>query len=460
MGVDKRTPKNRLNRMDVFVLAFGAMIGWGWVVLSGEWIDTAGTLGAVLAFVLGGALVLFVGLVYAELASAMPTTEGVLLFSKTALGERAAFVSSWSITLGFLAVIAFEAVALPSVLTYLFPDYLQGYLYSVADFDVHGTWLAVGIGVSLLVAAINYVGVKFAAVVQTALTCVILVTGAAFLGGTAATGSVEKMAPLFSQDGIGGLLAVAVMTPFLYVGFDVIPQAAGEMNIPARNIGRILVLSVILAVCWYVLIIVCVGCTLTHDQLLGSELPTADAMRMAFGDRPMMGKLLVIGGLSGILTSWNAFYIGASRLLCVMARDGMLPAGLGKLHPRFQTPANAVVLIGAITSLAPLLGKNMLTWLSNAGGFATVVTYLVISVSYLVLRKTRPELPRPYHVKHWKFVGYGAVAMCTFMFVLYMPGLPSALTWPYEWAVILGWAGLGFALWRIARYRKSKKQGL
>jgi amino acid permease len=110
-----------LNRSVVFVLAFGAMIGWAWVVLSGKWIETAGTLGAILAFVLGGMLVLFVGLVYAELASAMPSTQGVLLFSKTALGANAAFVCTWSIVLGFLSVIAFEAVALPSVITYLFP---------------------------------------------------------------------------------------------------------------------------------------------------------------------------------------------------------------------------------------------------------------------------------------------------------------------------------------------------
>lgn len=81
-GTKHKSGKRGLNRLDVFVLAFGAMIGWGWVVLSGEWIERAGTLGAMLAFAVGGVLVLFVGLVYAELASAMPTTEGVLRFSK------------------------------------------------------------------------------------------------------------------------------------------------------------------------------------------------------------------------------------------------------------------------------------------------------------------------------------------------------------------------------------------
>lgn len=456
----KGDTKNKLNRMDVFVLAFGAMIGWGWVVLSGEWIDTAGTLGAVLAFVLGGALVLFVGLVYAELASAMPTAEGVLLFSKTALGDRAAFVSSWSITLGFLAVIAFEAVALPSVLTYLFPDYLQGYLYSVAGFDVYGSWLAVGVGVSLLVAAINYIGVKFAAVVQTVLTCVILVTGAAFLGGTAATGSVEKMVPLFSQDGIGGLLAVAVMTPFLYVGFDVIPQAAGEMNIPARNIGRILVVSVILAVCWYVLIIVCVGCTLTHEQMLTSELPTA--RRHAHG----VWRPADHGQAAG---DWRAF---------------RHPDQLERLLYRRQPPAlrhgarrhaagGAGQAASAVSNPGQCRGAH---WGADEPCTAARENHAHLAVQrgrlcnggdvscdFRVLSGAAQKTPRnaaPIPCKALEVCGIRRGGHVYVHVRAVHAGLPSALTWPYEWAVILGWAGFGLALWRVARHRKSKKQGL
>ena len=100
MNEKSRTREKRLlNKLDVFVLAFGAMIGWGWVVLSGTWIGTAGTLGAIIAFVAGGVLVTLIGLVYAELASAMPQMEGVLVFSKRALGRRAAFVCTWSVVL-------------------------------------------------------------------------------------------------------------------------------------------------------------------------------------------------------------------------------------------------------------------------------------------------------------------------------------------------------------------------
>ena len=350
-------------------------------------------------------------------------------------------------------MIAFEAVALPTVINYLFPGYAKGYLYTVAGFDVYATWLAVGIGCSLLVALINYIDIKFAATLQTVLTCIILLIGILLAGGTAVNGSAENMEPLFAHDGLGGLLAVAVTTPFFYVGFDVIPQAAGEMHIASKKIGKILIISVAFAVAWYVLIVACVGANLSHDAMRASELPTADAMRSAFGNHPIAGKLLVFGGISGILTSWNAFYIGASRLLYAMAKERMLPAWLGKKHEKFDTPVNAILMIAVITSLAPLLGKNMLSWLSNAGSFATVITYLIVSVSFLVLRKKRPEMERPYRIRNWKFVGAGAVLLCLLMLTLYMPGLPSALVWPYEWAILIAWTLFGFILYRAAKHR-------
>jgi amino acid transporter len=313
----------------------------------------------------------------------------------------------------------------------------------------------VGIGASVIVALINYVGIKFAVALQTVLTAAILLIGILFLSGSFANGSALNMEPLFSG-GAGGVLTVAVMTPFMYIGFDVIPQAAGEMAIPPRKIGKILIASVLIAVGWYALIIGCVGSTLSHAEMTGSVLPTADAMQAAFGGRAFMGKLLVVGGVSGILTSWNAFYIGASRLLYAMANNGMLPASLGSLHPRFQTPHRAILLIAAVTSATPLLGKNMLTWLSNAGGFATVVTYLIVSVSFLVLRKRRPDLPRPFRIKHGRAVGYVAVGMCALMLILYLPGTPSALNWPYEWLIVVVWAALGVAL-RLAQNEAGER---
>lgn len=437
-----------LSKSDVFVLAFGAMIGWGWVVLSGEWIQTAGTIGAILAFVIGGVMVLFVGQAYAELTSAMPKCGGEQVFSYRALGRNASFICTWAIILGYISVIAFETVALPTVLQYLFPNYVKGYMYTIAGFDVYGTWVLVGIVSSIIITIINYIGIKTAAFLQGLCTVLITLIGIALIGGSFVNGSASNIQPLFN-DGVVGLMSVAVMTPFMYVGFDVIPQAAEEMNVPYKKIGQILILSVIMAVIWYAMIIFGVSLAMNETQINGSELVTADAMAKVYNNSSLASKVLILGGIAGIITSWNSFYIGGSRAIYSMAECGMLPSFLAKLHPKHKTPCNAIILIGVITSLSPFLGRNMLTWLSNAGGFSIVISYSMVSLSFFVLRIKEPNMLRPYKVKRVKLVSFLSICMCLFLGTMYLPGAPASLSWPYEWGIILGWSALGlvFYIW-------------
>ena len=450
-----------LNKKDVFVLAFGAMIGWGWVVLSGEWILKAGTVGAMIAFALGGLMVLFVGLTYAELTAAMPKCGGEHVFSYRALGRNASFICTWAIVLGYISVVAFEAVAFPTVMQYLFPSYMKVHLYSVAGFDIYLTWLLVGVISSILIAAVNYFGVKPAARFQGILTIVIAIIGLSLITGSLFNGEVSNVQPLF-KDGVNGIIAVAVMTPFMYVGFDVIPQAAEEMNIPFKKIGQILILSVVMAVVWYVAIIGGVSLAMSSTQIETSELVTADAMANVFFNSPIASKVLIIGGIAGILTSWNSFYVGGSRAIYSMAESGMLPSFLARLHPKYKTPCNAVILVGVISSLAPFLGRKMLVSLSDAGGLTIVVAYLIVSISFLVLRKKEPEMSRPYKVKHGKLVGTIAVIMCVVLAIMYLPGSPAALVWPYEWGILIAWTVLGsvFFVWaKVAnKYEKQLEE--
>src|SRR5699024_3965041 len=146
--------------------------------------------------------------------------------------------------------------------------------------------------------------------------------------------------PLF-ENGTAGLFTVIIMTPFMFVGFNVIPQAAEEINLPQRRIGMLLVFSVVLAVVWYVAVIFGVSRVLTPAEMAESNLVTADAMAKAFGGSKMMGNILVLGGIGGILSSWIGFYVGGSRAIYALARAGMLPKSLGELHPKYHTPHKA-----------------------------------------------------------------------------------------------------------------------
>ncbi len=439
-----------LKSKDVLALAFGAMVGWGWVVLAGGWVNSAGALGAMIAFMIGGFAVVLIGLTYAELASAMPLTGGEHVYSFRAFGMGGSFICTWAIILGYVSVVAFEAVALPTVVEELFPGYKAGLMWSFAGYDVYFTWVLVGIGGAMIMTWINILGIKSCALLQKVVTLLIVLVGIMLVTGSLFNGETAHMEPLFAN-GAKGLLGVLIMTPFMFVGFDVIPQAAEEINLPPKQIGRVLVTSVVMAVIWYIAIILAISLALPAEDSAAADLPTVDAMTAVFGGS-WAGKLLVIAGIGGIITSWNAFLIGGSRAIYAMAHAKMLPAFLGKMSPRFNTPVNAILFIGALSIVAPLFGRKALVWLVDAGGLGIVVAYAAVAGSFLVLRRREPDMSRPFRVSH-PAVGWGALLLSVGVVLLYMPGSPAALIWPYEWAIAGGWALLGliFYLWsRVA----------
>jgi len=432
-----------LGRSEVLALAFGAMIGWSWVVLSGTWISSAGTAGAIIAFLFGGAIILVIGLTYAELAAAMPFAGGEHVYSHRALGAGASFICTWAIILGYVSVVTFEAVALPTVLDSLIPGLDKFFLWQIAGWDVYLSWVLTGVAGSMLMTYLNIRGVRMAAVVQSVVVLAILIVGVLFVSGAAVTGNSSNMEPLF-QDGLSGISLVLVMVPFMFVGFDTIPQAAEEINLPYKDIGTVLMLSVAMAIVWYSLIVLGVGLSLDEAAIVNSEVVTADANAAIYGEPGRVG--LLVAGLAGIITSWNAFILGGSRAIYALANAGLLPRFLAKLHPKYRTPYNAVLLIGALSVIGPFFGRPVLVWVVDAGGLGIVVAYSMVAASFLILRKKEPELERPYKVPFGNAVGIAALILSLGLSLLYLPGSPSALIWQ-EWTIIVGWMALGVVLY-------------
>jgi amino acid transporter len=143
-----------------------------------------------------------------------------------------------------------------------------------------------------------------------------------------------------------------------------------------------------------------------------------------------------------------------------MAEKGRLPEFLARVHPKHKTPGNAILLIGGITTIAPLFGRNMLTWLVNAGSFTVILAYLMVGLAFVKLRIKEPNLKRPYEVKNWRFVGTMAIFLSSALFILFLPGFPSAMQWPYEWGIVIGWFGLGgvFFLKILVREKRAKRE--
>ncbi len=437
-----------LKQRHVLALAFGAMIGWSWVLLTGNWIGRAGTLGAALAFVGAGVAMTLIALTYAELASALPQLGGEHVWVARALGPGFAFTCTWALLLGYGSVVAFEVVALPIALTYLFPDLAQWPLWQVGESTVYASHLAIGIAAAIGLTLINLRGIASAAGIQGWVTFLIVASGLLLASGAVGTGGAQNLDPWFT-DGAIGVAGVVVMVPLMFVGFDVIPQAAEEIDLPAQKIGRLVVVSVVAAVVWYAAMVLLVGWVLDDRGRTEAELATARAAVVAWNWEGA-GRFMVCGGIAGILTTWNAFLVGGSRLVYVLARAGQLPAWLGQEHPGSHAPARALVALLVISCAAPWFGRPVLVWLVDAGSVGVVVAYACVAASFLRLRRVEPDLERPYRVRYGRSIGWSALVMTSVMAMLYLPWSPSALVWPQEWVICGLWAALGLALYVIA----------
>ena len=272
-------------------------------------------LGAAIGFVIGGIMIFFVGMTYAELTAAMPQCGGEHVFSYKAMGSTGSFICTWMIILGYVSVACFEACAFPTIITYFIG----------------------GAGILLIIASV--------------------------INGTVDNLDGQMFASSSAGLNVKAIIGVAALSPFYFIGFDVIPQAAEEINVPAKKIGSILILSVVLAVVFYALVIVAVGLVMGPQAIVDSEqatgLVTADAMAAAFNTK-IMAKVIIVGGMCGIVTSWNSFLLGGSRAMYSMAESYMIPKFFAKLHPKHKTPINALILIGSLTMLAPFAGRKML----------------------------------------------------------------------------------------------------
>lgn len=449
MGDENKKLVKAFSTKDVLALAFGTMIGWGWIMLSGQWAASAGMLGAITAYVVGAILCIFVGMAYAELTPAIPCTGGSVVFSYKSMGYWPAVIAGLATAFAYLGVAAWEGPAFATAIDYISPIPKIGFLWTIKGFDVYASWAVVAIIASVIISYVNYRGAKQAAVFQTIATLGLIAVGALFVFGGLTKGDTSYTKPFFTN--VQGFSSVLLMVPAMFVGFDVIPQSAGEMNVPLKKIPKLLILSICAAALWYMLMIFSTCMSAPVKVRLEGTIPVADAMAFAYGSA-IWGKICIVGALCGILTSWNGFLYGGARVIYSLANAKMLPAFLGKIHPKYGTPSNAVLLCAALSTFSCLLGKSALSWFVNASSFGVVVMYGMVVLAFIFLRKNAPNLERPYKVKYPKFIGTMGVLVAVFFFWLYTPLGPSPLV-GIEWMLVIVWFILGMA---CAIYAKNK----
>lgn len=454
--------KKAIGGFGFFALAFGSMIGVGWITALGGWFEQAGPVGAIFAFAAGGTLMLIIGLCYAEVTPMLPVTGGEVAYAYKAFGTSHAFVIGWFLAFGYLSVSAFEAISVGLVLSFLFPQIDVLPLYEIAGSTVYTSHLLLALVFTGFITAINYFGVGIASRVQVVLTVLFLLCAVLFVASGIAGGGIGNLAPYFGDSALGsgglaGMLAVFVTVPFWYVGFDTIPQAAEERreDSPLHRLGLYVVLAIIFSTVFYIAIILGAGMAGPWRDIVGEDLPTAAAFSAAFESQALV-RLVLVAGLIGLLTSWNGFFLAGSRVLFSLGRGRIIHESFGRTHARYGTPTKAVLFSGLVTFLSALLGRGAIIAFVDVGSFCIALAFLGVALSLIRLRKAFPDLERPYRMPGGSALAYVAAAGSLFILcVMLAPGSPSQLVWPLEWLILGALSVTGVGFWfAAAAYRQ------
>ncbi len=442
---------------DFFTLGFGAMVGVGWVVTVGSWIANAGgPLGAIIAFAIGGLMLLPITYAYGEMTASMPVAGGEIAYTYRAFGSTASFYTGWVLCFGYAFLCPWEAVAIGRLVGSLLPVMKVIPIYEVMGFTVYLPLLILDLVVAGAIIWMNVLGVDKVAKFQSGMTNFLLACSAIFIITGFIKGSFANAQPWIGHSlkgfsTLGGIVAVLAITPFFFAGFDTIPQGAEESSegMDYNSLGKVLSLAVGAGVVFYALAILSVSMVMPWKELVNLEFPAADAMMTI---APIVGRIVLLGALGGLLTTFNAFFVASTRVLFGMGRARLLPQWFGKIDDKYKTPINANIFVGVLTIVAPFIGTAILLPIVDVGSLCFMLAWLLVSASAISMRKNKPNMPRPYQMPGGITTGYIAVLMAIiFTLVLVVPGSPGALVWPLEWIVFGAWLILGIIFYYLAK---------
>jgi APA family basic amino acid/polyamine antiporter len=469
---EAEAPEHRLRRelsaTDLVVFGVGVIIGTGIFVLTGQVAkDKAGPAVAI-SFVLAAVVCGLAALCYAEFSSTVPVAGSAYTFSYATLGELPAWIIGWDLILEFALAAAVVSVGWSGYAASLL-DTLGLTLPAAIVSPPGKDGGIVNVPAILLVLAVTTVlvlGVKIssrinAVVVAIKVSVVLLVIIAGlffvkadnytpFIPESQPTGAVEGakaplMQVLFGIEPVSfgwlGIFAAIAIVFFAYIGFDIVATTAEEARNPQRDMPIGLLGSLAITALLYAAVsLVVVG--MQHYSELSEEAPLADAFKSV--DMPAFATIISIGAVAGLTTVVLILLLGQSRVFFAMSRDGLLPEWLSAVHPRFGTPYRSTILMGVIAAV--LAGFIPLAALAELVNIGTLFAFLVVSIAVLILRRTRPDLPRAFRAPLVPLVPVLSVLGCLFI----MLNLPLD-----TWLRFLAWMVIGIVIYFVYGRRHS-----
>src|SRR3954451_2182426 len=436
--------KRSVTAIQLTAMGIGAIIGTGIFVVIGKGAGIAGA-GVILSFILAAIACTFSALSYAELASSIPVSGSAYTYSYATMGELVAWIIGWDLILEYGVSVAAVAVGwggnvnafLSAAFGVTLPDAISQSPSNGGVFNLPAVFIVLAITVLLVRgtresggANLVMVGVKL-----TVLTFFIVVAFVNF--------SSKNLTP-FMPHGFHSVTAAAAVIFFAYIGFDAVSTGSEEARNPAKSLPFAVIGSLLICTLFYILTAVGALGIATPQQMAGSDAPLATALDEGAGIS-WAAWILALGALIAITSVVLVIFYGQTRIFFAMARDGLLPARIADVHPRFGTPAKLTVGLGILIALlAAFVPLGTIVELVNIG---TLFAFVLVNIGVIVLRRTRPDMPRPNRVPFSPVFPLLGVAFAVYL----MSDLPLA-----TWIRFVIWLAIGLAIYGLYGYRHSR----
>ena len=393
-----------LNVWHATAIVVGTIIGSGIFLVPKEMMQAVGSPGKVyLVWVVGGLLSFFGALTYAELGAVRPFAGGEYVYVRDGYGPLAGFLYAWT---WFLIAKPASIASITSGLVRILGHFSSfGFLpHTLITWHLpHGRVFEVNYGhivavlATILITALNYLGVRKAGNFQLVFTAlkVALIAGIAIVGFTAASGSWSNFGTEFlgAKGGMAGFMAALVAALWAYDGWNDLNMVSGEIRDPERSIPVALIAGVAIVAVLYMGVSAAIQYTMPAAAVAHSETPGSDATQLAIG---AWGAALVSAGMAlSMLVTLNGTIMSGGRIPYAVARDGYFFRALAEVHPRFHTPALALI-IQALVAIFLLLVGGAFRELFSLAIFAEWLFYMIASSTIFVFRWREPDKPRPY----------------------------------------------------------------
>ena len=456
--------KKNLSTLDLTVFGIGVVIGAGIFVVTGVVAQQQAGPAVAISFLIAGVVCALAALCYAEFASTVPVAGSAYTFSYATFGELVAWIIGWDLVLEFSIGAAAVSSSWSGYLAQLLDDVgwtAPGWLSGEGAVNVPAMVLALAM-TGVLVLGIT-VSSRFNAVVvaiKVAVVLLVVAVGVFYLQADNYSPFVPPAQPSESGSGLdapliqtlfgivpstfgwGGVIAGAAIVFFAFIGFDIVATAAEETKNPARDVPRGILGSLVICTALYIAVsLVVVG--MQEYTELNPDAPLAGAFS-AVG-LPVFATIISAGALIGLTSVVMILMLGQSRVLFAMSRDRLLPPWFAAVHPRYGTPYRITIATGLlVTALAGFVPLEELAELVNIG---TLAAFLLVSIGVVVLRRTRPDLPRAFRVPLMPVLPLVSAAACLWL----MGNLPGD-----TWLRFLAWMALGFVVYAVYGRRHSR----